>query len=118
MRTHRDIVQRAAFRIGLKRAGQDLGGSIYQELLLALQDYLVELDEHIQLDFDPTDENSVPEERMGLLVPLFIYSPVFDQFDTRRSAADREILSQRAKNKFFAAVVGPSDFVENEPANY
>lgn len=118
MPTHRDVVQRAAFRVGLKRAGQDLAGAIYVELLNALQDYLAELDEEYPLDFDPTDADAVPSERMGLLVPLFMYTPVFDQFDMRRGAGEREILAIAAKRKFFAAVVGDSDYIEPEVRDF
>jgi len=118
MATHFDVVQRAAFRIGLRRAGQDLGGSIYTELLSAFQDFLLELDEEYSLDFDPTEASSIPNERMAQLVPLFMYTPVFDQFDERRNASDREALAILSKRKFFAAVVGDSDFVEPESLNY
>ena len=118
MRTHRDVVQRAAFRIGLRRAGQDLDGTIYSELLAALEDYLLELDEEYPLDFDPTDATTVPSERMGLLVPLFMYTPVFDQFDQRRAPTERLLLARDAKNKFFAAVIGESDFVVDEPSYF
>ncbi len=118
MATHRDVVERAAFRIGLRRAGQQLEGSIYTELLSSLEDYLLELDEEYPLDFDPTDANAVPAERMGLLVPLYMYTPVFDQFDKRRAPEARLILESNAKRKFFAAVVGDSDFVDEEPRNY
>lgn len=112
MRTHRDVVQRAAFRLGMRRAGQDLDGPVYAELLQTLQDFLLELDEETRLDFDPTDANDVPEERMGQLVPLFMYQPVFDQFDLRRAAGDRLVLERDARRKFFAGVVGESDFDE------
>ena len=117
-RTHRDVVQRAAFRIGMKQAGQDLEGNIYNELLDALQDYLLELNEEQSLDFDPTDADAVPEERMGGLVPLFAYSPVFDQFDQRRGPVERELLHAAAKRRFFASVIGESDFVEDYARNY
>ena len=118
MPTHRDVVQRAAFRLGIRRAGQDLDGPVYVEFLDALEDYLAELDEEYPLDFDPTDANAVPNGRMGLLVPLFMYQAVFDQFDLRRGAGEREALAAMAKRKFFAAVVGDSDFVEDETANF
>lgn len=117
-RTHSDVVQRAAFRIGMKQAGQDLAGNIYNELLVALQDFLLELDEEQSLDFDPTNDSEVPEERMGGLVPLFAYSPVFDQFDNRRTPVERELLFAQAKRRFFASVIGESDFVEDYPRNY
>jgi hypothetical protein len=117
-RTHRDVVQRAAFNIGLKRAGEDLAGGIYLELLEALQDLLLELNEDHPLDFDPTDDDVVPEERMGGLVPLLMYSPAFDQFDRRRGVAEREILYAQAKRRFFASVIGESDFVEDYARDY
>ena len=116
--THRDVVQRAAFRIGLKRAGQDLEGPMYAELLAALQDFLLELDEEQNLDFDPTDDDVIPDERMGQIVPLFMLSQVFDPFDQRRSASERELLFRAYKRRFFAGVVGESDFVDEEPRDY
>jgi hypothetical protein len=118
MRTHRDVVQRAAFRIGLRRAGQDLEGNIYQELLEALEDLLLELNEEVALDFDPTAAEEVPEERMGGLVPLLMYSPVFDQFDLRRGPGERELLYERAQTRFYASVTGESDYIEPEPRDF
>ena len=118
MRTHRDIVQRAAFRIGLKRAGQDLEGNVYTELLNAFQDSLLELDEEQSLDFDPTDATFVPLERAPLLISWFMYQPVFDQFDNRRNPGERLLLGLDAKRRLFAAVIGESDFVEPAAVDY
>ena len=118
MRTHRDIVQRAAFRIGLKRAGQDLEGAIYGELLTSFQDSLYELDEEQSLDFDPTDEDAIPEERAPLLISWFMYTPVFDQFDQRRAPSERLLLGLDAKRRLFAAVLGESDHIEQEPVDF
>jgi len=118
MATHRDVVQRAAFQVGLRRAGQDLEGAVYVELLNALTDYLLELDEEQSLDFDPTEASSIPDERMAQLVPLFMYTPVFDQFDLRRNPSDREALAARSLRRFYAAVVGDSDFIEAEARDY
>ena len=98
--------------------GEGLSGTVYNRLLAAFQGYLLRLNEEVSLDFDPTDADGVPDERYEVLATLFSYHPVFHQFDRVHRPAERLLLADEMKKRFFAAVIGDSDYIESTVGNY
>lgn len=82
----------------------------------ALADLLLELDEEQALDFDPTDSDAIPEERMAQLVTIFRHSIIAETFDKVVDPTNQ--LYDRAKYRMFAAILGDSDYIEDQPTDY
>lgn len=116
-RTKNDIVKRALQRLGVVRVGSSVDGNLSTYGNEALDDLLYEINEDIELDFDPT-ETSIPNERAASLANLLRYSPALDQFDTRSGPTERAVMFRAAKTRFLASVIGPSDFIEDPSRDF
>ena len=115
MSTHRDIVQRATLNAGMRRAGQSLQGSMYAEMLTALQQVLLAWSEHNPFDFDPADDDAVPDERVGYLADAFMYEPIFNPYDNDPQRIQMGLL---ARQRLFTSMIGESDYVHLEPRDF
>ncbi|MGI9265167.1 MAG: hypothetical protein ACR2QU_09560 [Gammaproteobacteria bacterium] len=112
MATKTELVNRTLRLIGVTRFGQATEGTVLEEVLGMLDDYLLSLNEENPLDFDPT-EDDVPDERMFHLVMLLaqLAGPGFGK-------PFNDAVVDKYERKLFAAILGPSDHVESGPQDF
>ena len=114
MKSRRDLIQRTFESLGIVRPGGNIQGDMFRSADQRLQDYLLELDEDPRgpLDFDPT-ASAIPDERMSLLSMCFagIVGPQY-------GFPVDPLAWERAQSRLFAAIIGPSDFIEDEPRDF
>ena len=105
-------MERTLERNGIKRPGQPADGSILAFADDVLKNKLLAMNEVTPLDFDPTGD-SIPEERVHWLTEI-LWQLISGAFDRQFNPA---VLTY-AEGQLLASVVGPSDFVDEEPRNY
>ncbi len=107
--THRDIVTDALISVGLIQFGDTGSGRVYLKALATLQNMLQELHEYSPLDFDPADDDAVPEERSIALTNLLLQTPPFRQFNPEYDVTG--VLFDRMRGRLYGNI-NPSDFIE------
>ena len=112
MATKQDVIRRVLRTLQIIRAGQDVPGDMYTEVLERFNSYLLGLNEECSLDFDPLAD-SIPDERVFFLEMAFsqIVSPSYGK-------PFSEALLERYERKFFASILGESDHIEPEVSNF
>ena len=112
MKTRRDVIQRAYERLGVVRPGAAVPGNLYTSADDALLDKLLEINEDVNLDFDPLADE-IPEERMFRCTRMLMemVKPMVGQQENPQ-------LLEFIESKFKASVIGESDHIEDPVTNY
>lgn len=115
MKTHRDLIQQTLESLGVVMPGGTIDHDEYRVANARLTAYLLELDSSPQgpLDFDPTATDEVPDERMSWLVTLFA-NLIAPQYGKPINYQERDL----AQSRMFAAIIGESDFEEDQPRDF
>ena len=115
MRTHREVVERALTVVGVARLGEAVQGNVYDATLKAFQDRILSLHEMRALDFDPTDETAVPEERVPALVDILTNDPILA---IQNPNHDPSGVALRLAEARLYKNASPSDFLDVEPEDF
>lgn len=115
MRTHRDVVTEALVSVGLVRFGTPASGPVYEQGLKTFVSMLEQLHESSPLDFDPADEDAVPNERVEPLVQMLLQRAVFKEFNPNYDPTGQLFL--RRSLELYAGI-NPSDFIEPEVRDF
>lgn len=112
MATKTDLITRALTRMGVVRVGQPVPARLFKDALEFVNDYLLELDEDLPLDFDPTADDEIPDERMSALTALCA-NYLAPNYGKPRNIQEIEYYKRR-----LYALIYPDDHISSEPMDF